>query len=80
MTKSELRKIIREIISQEVPRSAEAASYGSCFPKKPKYASPTYTSTMFYASSGRLPNPCRKNKCKYDGDCDEDCWCNHPKR
>ena len=72
MKKSQLRNIIREILRQEVPRSAEKASYGTCTPKEK-------TTGQFYGFGGAVKCGFR-SKCKFDQDCDEDCWCNHPSR
>ena len=82
MKKSELRNIIREIISQEVPvnRNTDKASYGRCKPiEDRKKAHMDYEFDVWNPWGG----PCGVwygDKCRYDEDCPENCWCDHPSR
>ena len=77
MKKSQLRNIIKEIIRQEVPRSAEKASYGSCAPKRDLT---TFERMILALSNIFYQVSCLKGKCKYDDDCDGFCYCEHPNR
>ena len=82
MKKSKLRKIIREIISQEVPRSADhVVGGGRCAPIQ--HVS-IWDDWLDYHRIRNIPchppHPRHTSSCTSDEDCPEKCWCNHPGR